>query len=174
MQSAHHMVNGQICCIGSPLQLKNKFGNGYTVLIRVSPWELENSETITNGTNVITIERSASMQRRPSEHRLKQNIARVEQFMRDIFPTCRLKAVHNNLLHYAIEAPVGDADEVRCSEIFGAIEKAKRQLRIEDYSVCQTNLEQIFLGFARKQRSEDRRDDDEEDKVGPNEAVTRM
>jgi ATP-binding cassette subfamily A (ABC1) protein 3 len=32
------------------------------------------------------------------------------------------------------------------------IEKAKDGLNIEDYSVGQTTLEQIFLSFARKQR----------------------
>lgn len=118
------MVNGQICCIGSPLQLKNKFGNGYTLQIRVSH----------SG---------------DSEESNQQNMALVQQFVGSTFPQNVLKEVHNNMLHYQIEG-----SRVRCSEIFGAIERAKHKLHIEDYSVCQTNLEQIFLSFARYQQEE--------------------
>ena len=31
------MVNGQIKCLGSPQHLKNKFGEGYTLIAKVSP-----------------------------------------------------------------------------------------------------------------------------------------
>jgi ATP-binding cassette subfamily A (ABC1) protein 3 len=63
------------------------------------------------------------------------------------FPGSQLKTIHNNLLHYNI------SDEtLPWSRIFGLIEKAKDGLNIEDYSVEQTTLEQIFLSFARKQR----------------------
>ena len=38
------------------------------------------------------------------------------------------------------------------SQIFGAIERNKTSLHIEDYSVSQTTLEQVFINFARAQR----------------------
>ena len=38
------------------------------------------------------------------------------------------------------------------SQIFGAIERNKTALHIEDYSVSQTTLEQVFINFARAQR----------------------
>ena len=154
------MVNGQIYCIGSPLQLMKKFGNGYTVLIRVASTNnstdnlgtavaVEDAESVTRRSSSSTI-----IQRSASIHRLKANLNAVQSFMRDSFGSnCSLKARHNNLLHYTIENT--DIREVQCSQIFGAIERAKHSLQIEDYSVCQTNLEQIFLSFARRQRDED-------------------
>jgi hypothetical protein len=36
----------------------------------------------------------------------------------------------------------------RLSEMFGAIENKKRVLQIQDYSIAQTSLEQIFNFFA--------------------------
>ena len=210
------MVNGQICCIGSPLQLKAKFGNGYTVLIRVSQVNTNNnyenrsnsfemtdsdndddiddlidSEEVETSTVTMDIEEifppspvlvnlaDITFNTRKTENNnnsiLQQNLATVQQFMAETFPSSSLKAVHNNMLHYSIEATFNNDNnnimnktdsmnnndnsdscvEVRCSQIFGAIERAKHCLQIEDYSVCQTNLEQIFLSFARKQRDED-------------------
>lgn len=151
------MVNGQIYCIGSPLQLMKKFGNGYTVLIRVSsssdtPLTNDDAESISKATT--TTPSHAILQRSESISRLKHNLTIVEKFMRDSFRgNCSLKAQHNNLLHYSIES--NESREVQCSQIFGAIEREKHSLHIEDYSVCQTNLEQIFLSFARRQRNED-------------------
>ena len=135
------MVNGQICCIGSPLQLKNKFGNGYTLLIRVSPSE-----------EVATLDGGSI--RKATKDGLRQNLESVQQFVQEKFPSSILKAIHNNLLHYTIENTINW--QVKCSQIFGAIEKARANLQIEDYSVCQTNLEQIFLSFARQQREEEK------------------
>lgn len=38
------------------------------------------------------------------------------------------------------------------SKMFGIMERAKRELAIEDYSIAQTTLEQIFLQFTKYQR----------------------
>lgn len=146
------MVNGQICCIGSPMHLKNKFGNSYTVLIKVSPGEVilspkhrRNSSTASSRRSRVNSTRSFG-----NAQEMKRHIETVRQFMEDNFPNCVLKATHNNLLHYVIHK----TEQIKCSTIFGTIERAKDLLKIEDYSVCQTNLEQVFLSFARGQREE--------------------
>lgn len=157
------MVNGQICCIGTPLHLKNKFGNGYTVLIKVCPGEIS-ARTLSHTSSIIstdsndprapiTRDRSQSVKRYGTEQTLKRNLDEVKKFISSRFPSSQLKATHNNLLHYTIEST--DQVAVRCSQIFGQLEENRTILRIEDYSVCQTNLEQIFLTFARKQRGSD-------------------
>src|SRR6218665_827735 len=148
------MVNGRICCIGSPLQLKNKFGNGYTVLIRIAQDQHPTSTDfgVLNENGTINFPRNSSTYQRSHNARIiKRNIQRVKYFMTETFGTSVLKAVHNTLLHYCIEDP-GKA--IRCSEIFAQLEHSKERLRIEDYTVCQTNLEQIFLTFARMQQNE--------------------
>lgn len=30
------MVNGQVCCLGSPQHIRSKFGSGYSILVKVS------------------------------------------------------------------------------------------------------------------------------------------
>ncbi|XP_068671756.1 phospholipid-transporting ATPase ABCA3-like [Montipora foliosa] len=112
------MVNGQFRCLGSPQHLKNKFGEGYTLLARVS---------------------STSPDTRP-----------LKQFIEGSFPGSVLKDEHQGMVHYHIRDT-----NVSWAQLFGTIENVKLNFNIEDYSVSQTTLEQVFLNFARGQRAED-------------------
>lgn len=127
------MVNGQIKCIGSPLHLKNKYGNSYNLTLKVMQDKLY-----------------VSSLRRQSLNELEKKIEKIKSFISQTFPTSQLKAIHNNQIEYVIQNQ--DDYVIRCSEIFVVIEKNKETLKLEDYSVSQTNLEQIFLSFARDQR----------------------
>lgn len=40
--------------------------------------------------------------------------------------------------------------------MFGIMEDAKGELNIEDYSLCQTSLEQVFLSFTKYQKEENK------------------
>jgi ATP-binding cassette, subfamily A (ABC1), member 3 len=42
--------------------------------------------------------------------------------------------------------------DLKWSQIFGIMELAKLSLDIEDYSIGQTSLEQVFLAFAKNQK----------------------
>lgn len=46
-----------------------------------------------------------------------------------------------------------DNRQLKWSTMFGIMETAKRTLAIENYSLTQTTLEQIFLDFAQLQES---------------------
>ena len=159
------MVNGRICCIGSPQHLKNKFGKGYTILLKVSNTNgvdgLANRQISRQFSRQISTQsqnkRKRSLEsekisklvykRQTSEMVMAQNMGDVKEFMSSAFPGCQLKSEHCNLLQYSITD-----DKLSWSQIFGRIERAKDRMNVEDYSVGQTTLEQIFLGFARKQR----------------------
>jgi ATP-binding cassette subfamily A (ABC1) protein 3 len=74
---------------------------------------------------------------------------RVENFIAFVngtFVGCELKDRHEGLLHYHIPS-----DALTWSQIFGIVELAKAKYFIEDYSVSQTSLEQVFISFARPQ-----------------------
>lgn len=43
---------------------------------------------------------------------------------------------------------------LKWSSMFGLMEQAKSNLQIEDYSISQTSLEQVFLSFTKYQREE--------------------
>lgn len=117
------MVNSRISCIGSPLHLKLKYGTGYLVQMKLASKEGTGKEA-TEG-----------------------SLTDVEAYLTSRWPACRLESAYNNLLTFRI-----DTANVKLSTLFGDIERLKDSLAMQEYAICQTSLEQIFLAFARKQR----------------------
>jgi ATP-binding cassette subfamily A (ABC1) protein 3 len=112
------MVNGQIKCLGSPQHLKNKFGEGFTLIAKVSP--------------------SGGMGE-PDTRPLMEHI-------QEQFPGSVLKDVHQGMVHYHITDT-----NIKWAQLFNIMEKCKIPYHVEDYSISQTTLEQVFLNFARSQ-----------------------
>ncbi|XP_062373279.1 phospholipid-transporting ATPase ABCA1-like isoform X2 [Sardina pilchardus] len=112
------MVNGQFKCLGSIQHLKSRFGEGYTVIVKVggSPPAL----------------------------------GPVEEFVRANFPGSTLKERHHNTLQYQL--PHGEG---ALAAIFSRFTKHQKALSVEDYSVSQTTLDQVFVNFAKHQYDED-------------------
>ncbi|XP_044309383.1 phospholipid-transporting ATPase ABCA1-like [Varanus komodoensis] len=111
------MVNGRFCCLGSVQHLKNKFGDGYTIILRVS------------GSN--------------------QDLDPVEKFIQDSFPSIVLKEKHHSTLQYQLPSC-----NVSLAKIFGILSAHQSEYQIEDYSVSQTTLDQVFVHFAKDQNDE--------------------
>lgn len=112
------MVNGRFKCLGSIQHLKSRFGEGYTVVVRVggSPPALQP----------------------------------VEDFVQRTFPGSVLKEKHHNTLQYQLPHTQG-----ALANIFNQFTRHQQRLRVEDYSVSQTTLDQVFVNFAREQNEED-------------------
>ncbi|XP_058240814.1 phospholipid-transporting ATPase ABCA1 isoform X4 [Hemibagrus wyckioides] len=108
------MVNGQFKCLGSIQHLKSRFGDGYTVIVRVN-----------GGT---------------------ADLNSVEEFVTLTFPGSVLKEKHHNTLQYQMPHSEG-----ALSHIFSQFSKYQHTLGVEDYSVSQTTLDQVFVNFARQQ-----------------------
>lgn len=106
------MVNGSFKCLGSNQHLKNKFSQGYTVMIRM--------------------QRNSTVQDRKV----------VEAFINQKFPNAEMKESHEEMVSYFIPGY-----SVPGSKIFGTMERAKQQLKIEDYSVGQSTLEQVMINL---------------------------
>jgi len=120
------MVNGRFQCLGSTQHLKAKFGEGYslTIKLRVPPGQ--------QGVHAA----------------LEAKTQALMQFVSLTFPGSQLKDQHHGLFRYRIVRASG----VTWARLFGAVEKARSTYDIEDYSVSQTTLEQVFIIFARMQR----------------------
>ena len=120
------MVNGRFQCLGSTQHLKAKFGEGYSVIIKLHV--------------------------RPDEQgvdaSLEAKTQALMQFVGSMFPGSQLKDQHDGLVHYRI----GRAPGLTWAHLFGVVERARSTYDIEDYSVSQTTLEQVFISFARMQR----------------------
>ncbi|NWH67919.1 ABCA1 protein, partial [Geococcyx californianus] len=110
------MVNGRFRCLGSVQHLKNRFGDGYTVMVRV-------------GGPGPTL---------------------VENLMELHFPGIVLKERHGGLLQFQVPTRAGSL-----ASIFSVLATHRGPCHIEDYSVSQTTLDQVFVHFAREQSDED-------------------
>ncbi|XP_078733168.1 phospholipid-transporting ATPase ABCA1-like [Lampetra fluviatilis] len=108
------MVNGRFQCLGSVQHLKNKFGDGYTVTLRVA------------GSPPV--------------------LPPVEEFIDSAFPGSLLKERHHNMLQYQLPSA-----ESSLAKIFNLLALRKEELNVEDYSVSQTTLDEVFVSFAKHQ-----------------------
>ncbi|XP_035208285.1 ATP-binding cassette sub-family A member 3-like isoform X2 [Stegodyphus dumicola] len=145
------MVNGKFCCLGSPQHLKNKFGKGFTLMIKVGRRPIASFCQMKNALHTVTdIAGSSTCEWLPTGNPLLQDIDDVKAFVERTFMSATLKNAHETLLHYHIPNP-----QLTWSEIFRSMEEAKQSLNIEDYSVGETTLEQVFLNFALVQRGAD-------------------
>ncbi|XP_070532576.1 ATP-binding cassette sub-family A member 2-like [Ptychodera flava] len=115
------MVNGHFKCLGSIQHLKNRFGDGYTVTIR-----LKGS---------------------------RPNLQPVMRYFMRAFPSAVLKEKHHNMIQYDLQA-----DDMSLSNIFAEMKIMEDTFNIEDYSVSQTTLDNVFINFAKLQC--DRRSDE--------------
>lgn len=122
------MVNGEFKCFGGVQHLKSKFGKGYSLLARV--------KTPKDG-----------------EYELGDATNELKKFVEENFEGAVLKDSHDGYIHYQIAS-----EGSRWSTLFSIMEKAKEKYRIEDYSVSQTTLEEVFIGFAKLQTEREHRD----------------
>ena len=61
-------------------------------------------------------------------------------------------------LFYQIESNQADQQLQSIADLFTIIESNKDTLKLETYSLSQTSLEQVFLTFARDQKTADNQD----------------
>lgn len=108
------MVNGRFRCLGSVQHLKNRFGDGYTIILRVGGPDAD--------------------------------LVPVMKFIESELSGSTLKEKHRNMLQYQLPSSL-----TSLAHIFSILAKNKETLRIEDYSVTQTTLDQVFVNFAKDQ-----------------------
>ncbi|XP_027028734.1 phospholipid-transporting ATPase ABCA1b [Tachysurus fulvidraco] len=108
------MVNGRFRCLGSVQHLKNRFGDGYTIVLKVTG--------------------------------PKPDLQPVMKFIEIELPGSILKEKHRNMLQYQLPSSLSSL-----VHIFSILAKNKDFLQIEDYSVSQTTLDQVFVNFAKDQ-----------------------
>ena len=80
------------------------------------------------------------------EQEMEGRTQSLMDFIRESFPGSSLKDLHHGYVHYQVPD-----SELTWAHVFGTLEQAKDTYHIEDYSVSQTTLEQVFLNFARAQ-----------------------
>ncbi|XP_054848460.1 phospholipid-transporting ATPase ABCA3 isoform X2 [Eublepharis macularius] len=82
----------------------------------------------------------------------EDNLLAFKTFVEKTFPGSVLKHEHQGMVHYHLTNK-----NLSWAQVFGALEKAKEKYHVEDYSVSQISLEQVFMSFTRFQHyTEDR------------------
>ncbi|RWS28178.1 ATP-binding cassette sub-family A member 1-like protein, partial [Leptotrombidium deliense] len=71
------------------------------------------------------------------------------QLIKTAFPCCILRAHHHNMLQFTLPT-----NNIALSAIFITLQSAKQSLRLQDFSVSQTTLDQVFVSFINQQRNE--------------------
>lgn len=117
------MAAGHFECIGSTQYLRTKFGQGYSLIIKLNPDIVAENDCY---------------------------LDEVQQSIEERLPSAVLRDIHQTLLFYHIP-PESD---VTWASLFSVMEEAKENLKLEDYQVGDTTLEQIFLSFAKKKPTE--------------------
>ncbi|GLD53698.1 ATP-binding cassette sub-family A member 1-like isoform X1 [Lates japonicus] len=74
----------------------------------------------------------------------------VEDFVQQTFPGSVLKEKHHNTLQYQLACTQG-----ALATIFSQFTSHQHRLGVEDYSVSQTTLDQVFVNFAKHQHGEE-------------------
>ena len=124
------MVNGQFQCIGAVQHLRSRFGRGYTL-------EVEVNESITN-TQKIKLRSDLKVN-------LKQYVV-------------VLKEENMNTLVYDISVEEGKSDVISLELLFEKLEQIKSRYHLENYSIRQRTLEEMFLNFTKSQRTDERQE----------------
>ncbi|CAH2106426.1 unnamed protein product [Euphydryas editha] len=121
------MVNGRFQCLGSPQHLKNKFSQGFTLTIKI---KMDENTTRNSSSGADKTEA-------------------LKNYVASQYNNVKLIEEHQSILTYYLPDR-----SMPWSRMFGIMEQAKRELDVEDYSILQTSLEQIFLQFTKYQRDQ--------------------
>jgi len=183
------MVGGRLRCLGSVQHLKQRFGSGFTVEIKlelvtgadaekvVASKKIPDSITLENMletckglgnadlaeilTSKATFSAYSVMNTIEQEGEASaidfmvwwlqaERRSTIAEFLRTSFANVEVTEEQDTSLRFSI----GKSEHTRLGKLFGSIEQNKRELKIAEYAVSQTTLEQIFNGFASQQEEE--------------------
>ncbi|KAI9142741.1 hypothetical protein BKA69DRAFT_1123797 [Paraphysoderma sedebokerense] len=164
------LLNGSLACLGTPQQLRSQYGKGYKVAIKLRTGTTQQIESPDSeiqhqgdlsaradlvvkeilqkyvGRVVLRIGKNIDFEVwSPVENQSPEDMANVPT-TDDIKPTDRL----------AQESTATDNKSVAdfLGELFEYLEERIEIWDVEEWSVSQTNLEQVFVEFAKKQEKE--------------------
>merc|ERR1712156_93908 len=132
------MVRGSFQCLGGPQHIKSKFGKGFQIIIKLEPLS-EHGNGTSNGVG-------PAIRTVPNKG---EDLQVLKSSVVNSFDLCSVTDEHMDYVHFHVANP-----QTSWSHLLGTMEKIKKENKIvQDYSVSETTLEQIFLGFARSEET---------------------
>ena len=144
------MVDGKFKCMGSVQHLKTKFGDGYTLTVKIKELHRKHSQEDDHEPDG------------PSKNKYINLI--LAEIKSKICSKCKLKERHfNNVFQFELPYPhksldsklsENSADEMfNIGDIYRLIELNKLRFNIVDYSLSQNTLDNVFINFVKEQTS---------------------
>ncbi|XP_061413809.1 LOW QUALITY PROTEIN: phospholipid-transporting ATPase ABCA1-like [Lethenteron reissneri] len=150
------MVSGTFRCLGSVQHIKTRFGEGHTLVIRLA------AATPPAAAAAATADPAAAD---TAAATAADPATAVAEYVCKRFPRTELREHHHRTMYFHLPgattthgASAGDTAAASAyaslSTIFAALSENQQQLGIADFSVSQTTLDQVFVSFARQQRTD--------------------
>nr|QST14978.1 ABCA5 protein [Diaphanosoma celebensis] len=141
--SALFIFHGGQCemrCLGTSQHLKNRYGNGYVLEIKLKSLSSETSGSAS------AVDVAAERVRRKEK---------LTDFVRRLFRDALIEESFEDRLIFGL----AQENVVSLADTFNSLEGARDDLSIEEYSLSQTTLEQVFIRFAHEQEAVDQDED---------------
>jgi len=170
------MVSGRLQCLGTAHHLKQRFGQGYQLDVTIgfakaaqaqSAQESKQADPDGNVADGVEMQTMTSGQLSPglrlnsfvitdmpegtavTAQLLEKAVQNFQNFIQANFAGSKLIEVQANRLKFRIPSNI-----MSLGQLFTTVEKCRDVLHVEEYSVSQTTLEQIFVHFAKMQSEE--------------------
>ena len=140
------MVDGRFKCMGSVQHLKTKFGDGYTLTVKIR----ETTTTTTSTSTGAAKNKYVALILAELRHRISRS--------------CQLKERHfNNVYQYELPYPspsepenggaaaaaTAGGERFRIGDVYRLVESNKIRFSIVDYSLSQNTLDNVFINFVK-------------------------
>mmetsp|Transcript_18020 Transcript_18020/g.36628 ORF Transcript_18020/g.36628 Transcript_18020/m.36628 type:complete len:1943 (+) Transcript_18020:73-5901(+) len=143
------MVDGYFRCIGSGQHLKNKFGRGFQIEINVFEAESSGAGEADNQVSSQPSTGAPGALGVGGTLNTEQVVDKVLESFRSTFQHFKMLERQGNRMRISLGSLTRlDGVRLTVAQLFGTIEGMKESLKIRDYSITQTSLEQIFNQFA--------------------------
>lgn len=126
---------GQLRALGTKQHLKSKFGSGYELTIKYHTKHLQASPQQDNNND----NNNNNNQQQPKQT-IVSPAEQITNFIISIFPSSKFLSDNGGLMTFTIPR-----NEMKMGVAFNEIESHKDELFIEDYSIAQSTLEQVFI-----------------------------
>jgi hypothetical protein len=162
------MVEGKFKCMGSVQHLKTKFGDGYTLTVKIKDMpkylvEVDDDEETSHHHN-----NNDDFKTNVKNKYISSILLALKE---NISPECKLKKRHFNNI-YQFELPYSHSSvNFDIGSVYRLIELNKLRFNLADYSLSQNTLDNVFVNFVKEQTAnknkskivnEDDEDDDDE------------
>jgi ATP-binding cassette subfamily A (ABC1) protein 5 len=150
------LVSGSLRCVGSTQHLKSKYGAGYHLEMKLSSatetliTRSSHSEEQSFSTAKAIMRQTSALKEADCDH-ASDGLTSLVSHIKKTFPGTQLIECFGDRATFVIPAESVQS----LSSVFACLEKTKVEFGVEEYSLSQSSLEQVFISFAKEQRQDD-------------------